>query len=99
VVLPEHLNANVALAVPVAKKVIALIASCHCSPRRCVQTNPYRFLPALLRRGLLTPQTYSVDRLTDLPGHCCLTKPKYATASGCSYSQDKRSKSLSSVGF
>jgi hypothetical protein len=29
VVLPEHLNANAALAVSVAKKVIALIASCH----------------------------------------------------------------------
>ena len=29
-VLPEHLNANVALAVPVARKVIALKASCHC---------------------------------------------------------------------
>jgi len=97
VVLPEDLSTNVALAVSVAKKVKALIASRHC-------WSPLALL-ALLFEAWQThsltsmPQTCSGDRFADLPGHCCLTKPKYATAGGSRDNGDKRSMSLSSAGF
>src|SRR5262245_52686011 len=97
VVLPEDLSTNVALAVSVAKKVKALIASRHC-------WSPFSLL-ALLFEAWQThsltsmPQTYWGDRFADLPGHCCLTKPKYATAGGSRDNGDKRSVSLSSAGF
>src|SRR5262245_5748490 len=88
VVLPEDLSTNVALAVSVAKKVKALIASRHC-------WSPLALLALLFEAW----QTHSGDRFADLPGHCCLTKPKYATAGGSRDNGDKRSMSLSSAGF